>query len=92
MSQHNCFYLFCSVLKCGTKATTMAEGVDLNQMPDKELQEKEKEPIKQMQPILKEFLDGRNDLQVYSNFCVCLSARLKSYCCWYFTTFEFHSV
>ena len=39
-------------------------GIDINQTPEKDLQEKEKESIKAVTPLIKSFLDEDSKLQV----------------------------
>eukprot|EP00794_Sanderia_malayensis_P018214 gene18214-20032_t len=55
--------LFC-VLKHATSKSTLMDGLDVNQNPEKDLQEKEKETIKKLSPLVKTYLEGESKLQI----------------------------
>lgn len=55
--------LFC-ILKNVTSVSSLAEGCDVNQNPDKESQEKEKEGLRKLGGLIKEHLDGKSKLQI----------------------------
>lgn len=53
-----------SLLKYSTKDSTMADGVDTTQNPEKDLIEKEKATLKKLLPLLENFVREKVDLQV----------------------------
>ena len=59
------FEFLCSILKHALSQNTLMNGLDTNQIPEKELQEKEKESIRAVMPLIKSFLHENNKLQVH---------------------------
>ena len=59
------------MLKYATKDSTLAEGVDTSQAPEKDLLEKEKATLKKLLPLVEKFVHEKSDLQV--SWFVCLS-------------------
>ena len=53
-----------SLLKYATKDSTLAEGVDTSQAPDKDLLEKEKATLKKLLPLVEKFVHEKSVLQV----------------------------
>lgn len=56
--------LVTSVIKHVTFETTLHSGVDRSQAPDKQLQEKEKELMAKLKPVLQLFLHNQSSLQL----------------------------
>lgn len=56
--------LTASLLKFATKDSTLAEGMDFSQAPDKDLIEKEKAALKKLLPLVEKFVHEKVDLQV----------------------------
>lgn len=56
-------FLLC-ILKHALSQNTLMNGLDTNQIPEKELQEKEKESIRAVMPLIKSFLLENSKLQV----------------------------
>ena len=59
------FEFLCSILKHALSQNTLMNGLDTNQIPEKELQEKEKESIRAVMPLIKSFLLENSKLQVH---------------------------
>lgn len=53
-----------SLLKFATKDSTLADGVDSSQAPEKDLLEKEKATLKKLLPLAEKFVHEKVDLQV----------------------------
>ena len=61
-----------SILKHVASQSTLMNGVDPSQTPDKDLQEKEKEAIRKLSALIKSYVDGQIKLQVrYVYVVVC---------------------
>ena len=58
------FFFVPSLLKCATKDSTLAEGVDTSQAPEKDLLEKEKATLKKLLPLVEKFVHEKSVLQV----------------------------
>ncbi|XP_065070730.1 eukaryotic translation initiation factor 4 gamma 2-like, partial [Rhopilema esculentum] len=56
--------LLLCILKHVLADCTLTAGVDTNHIPEKDLQEKEKESIKKFSPLIKSFLDEHSKLQI----------------------------
>ena len=59
------FEFLYSILKHALSQNTLMNGLDTNQIPEKELQEKEKESIRAVMPLIKSFLLENSKLQVH---------------------------
>lgn len=59
-----CIFLNNSLLKYATKDSTLADGVDSSQAPEKDLVEKEKAALKKLLPLVEKFVHEKVDLQV----------------------------
>lgn len=57
-------FLVLSLLKYATKDSTLAEGVDTSQAPEKDLLEKEKATLKKLLPLVEKFVHEKSVLQV----------------------------
>ena len=57
-------FFFLSLLKNATIESTLAEGVDTSQAPDKDLLEKEKATLKKLLPLVEKFVHEKSVLQV----------------------------
>ena len=55
---------FLSLLKNATIDSTLAEGLDTSQAPDKDLLEKEKATLKKLLPLVEKFVHEKSVLQV----------------------------
>ena len=53
-----------SLLKFATKDSTLADGIDASQAPDKDLIEKEKASLKKLLPLVEKFVHEKVALQV----------------------------
>lgn len=71
-----CIFLNNSLLKYATKDSTLADGVDSSQAPEKDLVEKEKAALKKLLPLVEKFVHEKVDLQVS------WVAFLSMPCCW----------
>lgn len=52
------------MLKYATKDSTLAEGVDTSQAPEKDLLDKEKATLKKLLPLVEKFVHEKSALQV----------------------------
>lgn len=57
-------FVVLSLLKYATKDSTLAEGVDTSQAPEKDLLEKEKATLKKLLPLVEKFVHEKSVLQV----------------------------
>jgi len=62
--------LFTSVLRFITEQTTLADGVDRAQMPDKALQERERELLQRFRQVLQAFTHDKVPLQVSATYAL----------------------
>ena len=53
-----------SLLKFATKDSTLADGIDASQAPDKDVIEKEKAALKKLLPLVEKFVHEKVALQV----------------------------
>ena len=60
----NILFFVLSLLKYATKDSTLAEGVDTSQAPEKDLLEKEKATLKKLLPLVEKFVHEKSVLQV----------------------------
>ena len=59
-----------SIIRHVTNETTLADGVDSTQMPDKTLQNKEKQQLAQYQSMLQKLLHDKPKLQLTSIYAL----------------------
>ena len=70
------FIFLFSLLKYATKDSTLAEGVDTSQAPEKDQLEKEKATLKKLLPLVEKFVHEKSALQV--SWLVSFSPSLSS--------------
>ena len=63
-------FIYCSILRYVTNESTLAKGTDPGVLPEKSLQNKEKDLLSQYQPMLQKLLHEKPNLQLVAIYAM----------------------